>query len=98
MLPDSTEAAAPITVQVRAFAAARAVLGWSQKTVTVPVSSATVAAVTSQLIANAPSPQQAETVLNTCAILLNGTRVTTPAVASIPTAATLDLLPPFAGG
>jgi molybdopterin converting factor small subunit len=79
-------------VQVRAFAAARAALGWSEQTVTVdaPV---TVGALLGRLVDDAPAAAE---VLARCAVLVDGVR--TGAGVVVRAGATVDLLPPFAGG
>jgi molybdopterin converting factor small subunit len=82
------------TVQVRAFAAARAALGWSQRTTTLPAG-ASVADALARMTDQAP---QAAPVLARCAVLLDGRRVPDPAGTVVPDGARLDLLPPFAGG
>jgi molybdopterin converting factor small subunit len=81
-------------VEVRAFAAARAALGWAQRVEEVPVG-ASVADVIAQIAGTAPS---AAPVLARCAVLLDGRRVPDPASAEVRAGARLDLLPPFAGG
>lgn len=82
------------TVEVRAFAAARAALGWSQRS-TVVDAGASVADVLAALAGHAPD---AAPVLARCAVLLDGSRVTDPGAVVVPDGARLDLLPPFAGG
>ncbi len=82
------------TVEVRAFAAARAALGWAGRAEVVP-EGATVAEVVAQLAAAAPA---AGPVLARCAVLLDGRRVPDPASAVVRAGSRLDLLPPFAGG
>lgn len=81
-------------VEVRAFAAARAALGWSQRGEVV-AAGASVADVIAGLAARAPD---ASGVLERCAVLLDGRRVTDAASVVVPDGARLDLLPPFAGG
>ncbi|WP_425953707.1 MoaD/ThiS family protein [Xylanimonas sp. McL0601] len=82
------------TVDLRAFAAARAALGWAQHRRALDAG-ATVADVLAGLAAEAPG---AGPVLARCAVLLDGRRVAAPADAVVPDGARLDLLPPFAGG
>jgi molybdopterin synthase sulfur carrier subunit len=96
--PDTsvTDAASgsPTRVEVRCFAASRAALGFATRTITLRAPEGpTVADVVAHLVAGTPS---AEPVLARCSVLLDGRR----ALPSdpVPDGATLDLLPPFAGG
>jgi molybdopterin synthase sulfur carrier subunit len=93
-----------VTVQVRCFAAARAALGFADRTVAVAVDAdgagagagagaVTVADVVAHLMAAVPS---AEPVVARCSVLLDGRRAAP--TDAVPDGATLDLLPPFAGG
>jgi molybdopterin synthase sulfur carrier subunit len=85
-----------VTVQVRCFAAARAALGFADRTVAVDADGAgavTVADVVAHLVAAVPS---AEPVVARCSVLLDGRRAAP--TDAVPGGATLDLLPPFAGG
>ncbi len=82
------------TVEVRAFAAARAALGWAERATTVAAGS-TVADLVGALAVQAPD---AAPVLARCAVLLDGRRVTDSAGVVVPDGARVDLLPPFAGG
>ncbi|MCL1872012.1 MAG: MoaD/ThiS family protein [Promicromonosporaceae bacterium] len=82
------------TAQLRAFAAARAALGWSQQDAPLEPGT-TVAALLARLAHGTPD---AAPVLARCAVLLDGRRVADPAAAVVPDGARLDLLPPFAGG
>jgi molybdopterin synthase sulfur carrier subunit len=83
-----------VTVQVRCFAAARAALGFADRTVAVDAAGpVTVADVVAHLMAAAPS---AEPVVARCSVLLDGRRAAP--TDAVPDGATLDLLPPFAGG
>jgi molybdopterin converting factor small subunit len=88
----TTQTGQGAVVQVRAFAAARAALGWSEQAVTVdaPV---TVGALLGGLVETAPA---AGDVLARCAVLVDGVRAGADVV--VPAGATVDLLPPFAGG
>jgi len=80
------------TVALRYFAAARAALGRSEETLAVPPG-ATVSDVVARLAAVTPA---AEPVLARCSVLLAGRRAAPSDV--VPDGASLDLLPPFAGG
>ncbi|MFE5309976.1 MoaD/ThiS family protein [Isoptericola sp. NPDC056573] len=80
------------TVALRYFAAARAALGRSEETLAVPAG-ATVADVVARLAAATPA---AAPVLERCSVLLDGRRSAPSDV--VPAGASLDLLPPFAGG
>jgi len=94
-LTDATpapERASEQTVALRYFAAARAALGRSEETLAVPPG-ATVADVVARLAAATPA---AEPVLARCSVLLDGRRAAPSDV--VPDGASLDLLPPFAGG
>ncbi|WP_418276312.1 MoaD/ThiS family protein [Isoptericola jiangsuensis] len=104
MAEPTVHAAAPVarvSVEVRCFAASRAALGFSERDVTVhgdgdgdgDGGGVTVGDVVAHLVAAAPS---AEPVLARCSVLLDGRRVEASEV--VPDGATLDLLPPFAGG
>ncbi|MCK9795847.1 MoaD/ThiS family protein [Isoptericola sp. 4D.3] len=79
-------------VGLRYFAAARAALGRAEETIAVPPG-ATVADVVGRVAAATPA---AEPVLARCSVLLDGRRAAPSDV--VPDGATLDLLPPFAGG
>ncbi len=79
-------------IELRYFAAARAALGRSGETLSLP-DGATVRDVVGRLAATAPA---AEPVLARCAVLLDGRRAEPGDV--VPDGARLDLLPPFAGG
>jgi molybdopterin converting factor small subunit len=79
-------------IELRYFAAARAVLGRSSETLPVR-DGATVRDVVGQLAAGTPT---AEPVLARCAVLLDGRRAEPDE--TVPDGARLDLLPPFAGG
>jgi molybdopterin converting factor small subunit len=81
------------TVEVRAFAAARAALGWATRDFAVTPRT-TVADVIATLAHDVPT---AAPVLARCAVLLAGRRVTEHS-AVVPAGSRLDLLPPFAGG
>jgi molybdopterin converting factor small subunit len=83
-----------VVIEVRAFAAARAALGWAWRQVAV-VPGSTVADVIALLADQSPA---AVAVLGRCAAFLDGRRVTDVGAAVIPPGARLDLLPPFAGG
>lgn len=91
-LTDPTTHAGTQPVALRYFAAARAALGRSEETLAVPPG-ATVADVVARLAAATPA---AEPVLARCSVLLDGRRSAPSDV--VPTGASLDLLPPFAGG
>ncbi|MCZ2265047.1 MoaD/ThiS family protein [Isoptericola sp. QY 916] len=80
------------TVALRYFAAARAALGRSEETLAVPPG-ATVADVVARLAAASPA---AGLVLARCSVLVDGRRAAPSDV--VPAGASLDLLPPFAGG
>ena len=82
------------SIEIRAFAAARAALGWSRQAVPVP-GGATVADVLATLREQAP---QAVPVLERCAVLLDGRRVAAPHATPVGDSRSIDLLPPFAGG
>jgi molybdopterin converting factor small subunit len=80
------------TVRVRAFAAARAALGWSERDV--PTGPAvTVGDLLAGVLADAPD---AADVVARCSVLVDGVR--TDRDAPVPDGAVVDLLPPFAGG
>ncbi|WP_278235033.1 MoaD/ThiS family protein [Isoptericola sp. AK164] len=79
-------------LELRYFAAARAALGRAGETTTVD-DGATVADVVGRLSAGAP---EAAPVLSRCSVLLDGRRAAPDDV--VPDGATLDVLPPFAGG
>lgn len=81
-------------VEVRAFAAARATLGWSRRTLPI-ADGAAVSDLIAALGAQAPG---AIPVLERCAVLLDGTRVHAPETVTVRHGALIDLLPPFAGG
>ena len=79
-------------VRVRAFAAARAALGWSERDVpTGP--DATVGDLLAGLLGHAP---EAADVVARCSVLVDGVR--SDREAPVPGGAVVDLLPPFAGG
>ena len=82
------------SVELRAFAAARAALGWSRRSEAV-AEGTTVADLLSRLRTETPS---AGPVLERCAVLLDGRRVDAPQDAVVRDASRMDLLPPFAGG
>ncbi len=82
------------TVELRAFAAARAGLGWSHRSQPFD-DGTTVADLLAHLAAEMPA---AAPVLERCAVLLNGARVAAPSDVVVPDQGVLDLLPPFAGG
>ena len=82
------------TVELRAFAAARATLGWSHRSQPFD-DGATVADLLAHLAAEEPA---AAPVLERCAVLLNGARIAVPGDVAVPDRGALDLLPPFAGG
>jgi molybdopterin synthase sulfur carrier subunit len=99
---DPTDAlGARVTVEVRCFAASREALGFSARRIVLggagdagdPSAVVTVSDVVAHLAAETPS---AEPVLARCSLLLDGRRV--EASQAMPDGATLDLLPPFAGG
>jgi sulfur-carrier protein len=79
-------------VELRYFAAARAALGRSGESLAVP-DGATVGDVVDRVTQGSP---EAAPVLSRCSVLLDGRRVEASVV--VPDGATLDLLPPFAGG
>ncbi|MGW8566483.1 MoaD/ThiS family protein [Isoptericola sp. NPDC055881] len=79
-------------VSLRYFAAARAALGRAEETLVVPPG-ATVGDVVARLTATDP---EAGPVLARCSVLLDGRRAAPSDV--VPDGASLDLLPPFAGG
>lgn len=79
-------------VELRYFAAARAALGRSGESLAVP-DGATVGDVVDRVTRDAPD---AAPVLSRCSVLLDGRRAAPGDV--VPDGATLDLLPPFAGG
>ncbi|WP_402466426.1 MoaD/ThiS family protein [Isoptericola aurantiacus] len=79
-------------VELRYFAAARAALGRSGESLVVD-DGATVGDVVGRLSAASPD---AAPVLSRCSVLLDGRRV--DGGETVPDGATLDLLPPFAGG
>ena len=89
--PESTGPAAA-TVRVRAFAAARAALGWSERDHETG-SGTTVDTLVAGLLAEAPG---AADVVARCSVLVDGVRADRDA--PVPAAAVVDLLPPFAGG
>jgi molybdopterin synthase sulfur carrier subunit len=83
-----------VSVEVRCFAASRAALGFSERTIAVGAAGpVTVGDVVAHLVAATPA---AEAVLARCSVLLDGRRAAPTDV--VPDGATLDLLPPFAGG
>ncbi|MGC5167894.1 MoaD/ThiS family protein [Luteimicrobium sp. DT211] len=84
--------AAGPTVRVRAFAAARAALGWSELDVSARPGS-TVGELLTGLLAEAPD---AADVIARCSVLVDGIRAEGDAAVSA--GAVVDLLPPFAGG
>ncbi|MFI2105549.1 MoaD/ThiS family protein [Isoptericola sp. NPDC019693] len=79
-------------VRLRYFAAARAALGRSEESLEVPPGT-TVSDVVARLAAATPA---AGPVLERCSVLLDGRRAAPADV--VPDGASLDLLPPFAGG
>lgn len=79
-------------LELRYFAAARAALGRSRESLTFD-DGTTVADVVGHLSATSP---EAAGVLSRCSVLLDGQRTAPSDV--VPDGATLDLLPPFAGG
>jgi len=79
-------------VELRYFAAARAALGRSGESLPVD-DGVTVGDVVGRLSAGSP---EAAPVLSRCSVLLDGRRAAPSDV--VPDGATLDLLPPFAGG
>ena len=83
---------ATTTVRVRAFAAARAALGWSERDVPTG-SAATVGDLLADVLADAPD---AADVVARCSVLVDGVRADRGA--PVPGGAVVDLLPPFAGG
>jgi molybdopterin synthase sulfur carrier subunit len=85
-------AAAAGTVRVRAFAAARAALGWSERDHRTGPST-TVGDLVAGLVAEAPD---AADVVARCSVLVDGVRADRDA--PVPGCAVVDLLPPFAGG
>ena len=87
-----TTRAVGLTVALRYFAAARAALGRSEETLAVPPG-VTVADVVARLAAVTPA---AAPVLERCSVLLDGRRAAPSDV--VPDGASLDLLPPIAGG
>jgi molybdopterin converting factor small subunit len=89
--PASTGPAAE-TVRVRAFAAARAALGWSERDVTTAPGT-TVGNLVAGLLAETPD---AADIVARCSVLVDGVRADRDA--PVPAGAVVDLLPPFAGG
>ncbi|MFC8732021.1 MoaD/ThiS family protein [Luteimicrobium sp. NPDC057192] len=88
----TTAPATAATVRVRAFAAARAALGWSERDhETGPAT--TVGTLVADLLAETPA---AADVVARCSVLVDGVR--TDLDAPVPAGAVVDLLPPFAGG
>ena len=83
---------AAATVRVRAFAAARAALGWSERDQTTGPGT-TVGALVADLLAATPD---AADVVARCSVLVDGVRADRDA--PVPAGAVVDLLPPFAGG
>ncbi|MDO8150828.1 MULTISPECIES: MoaD/ThiS family protein [Isoptericola] len=79
-------------LELRYFAAARAALGLSGESLTMP-DGATVGDVVGRLGARTPG---ATPVLARCSVLVDGRRAAPDDV--VPDGATVDLLPPFAGG
>jgi len=84
----------PITVTVRFFAAARAAAGVQEEKLSIPAP-ATVADVLASVVAR--HGDGLGDVLRRCSYLLNETAVR-GAGTTVPAAAVLDVLPPFAGG
>ena len=80
------------TVRVRAFAAARVALGWSERDAP-NGPGVTVGALLADLLADAPD---AADVVARCSVLVDGVRADHDA--PLTEGAVVDLLPPFAGG
>ena len=83
---------ATTTVHVRAFAAARAALGWSEREL-LTGSGVSVGDLLAGVLADAPD---AVDVVARCSVLVDGVRADRSA--PVPLGAVVDLLPPFAGG
>lgn len=85
--------AAPTTV--RLFAAAKAAVGVAE--LTLPASAPTITDALAQAMASAVDPAAAARVFARCTFLVDAVARTDPQT-PLPPGATLDVLPPFAGG
>ena len=92
-MTEAVSTAGAVAVTVQYFAAARAAAGTEAETLTVPPG-ATVAALIDTLAGRDP---KLAAVLQRCSYLLDGVAVRDRSTA-LPAGATLDVLPPFAGG
>lgn len=81
------------TVQVRLFAAAKAAVGAAERS----ASGSTIAEALADLAAGAADPAAARRVFARSSFLVDGVATTDPAT-PLSGAATIDILPPFAGG
>lgn len=85
------------TIRVRLFAAAKAAVGVGEVAVAVAVAGRTIADALEVVAAEASDPAAARRVFARSSFLVDGVATTEPS-ASLDQAATLDVLPPFAGG